>query len=278
MLLFFLNLFGVVADGDGGSPYPYFPSTEHYLKPAQSSADFIDLVNLDGWTVDLVAARRNGFADHFNSRLGVGPIESVGHFGQVVGLDEMLHATAQHFTTGHALNGAGYAWVIWELSLGAEILGNATLYLKHVRARWPDAQCITAGAFGLAWRAAHPAGNTWNYDLVSTGSGIGGSDADKEIRWLVNGQFRLALLRNTSGDAGPGLVIDFTRFDYPAREPTELTRSWNLLNAAPGHPNQKQARPGGLDTPRPLAALLAEDRAIIAAVYPWLFPAVQDTV
>jgi hypothetical protein len=32
-------------DGDGGICYPYYPSREHYLKPAQAPADFIDSRN-----------------------------------------------------------------------------------------------------------------------------------------------------------------------------------------------------------------------------------------
>jgi hypothetical protein len=40
-------------DGDGGICYPYYPSREHYLKPAQGAADFIDCVCLDGWTLRL---------------------------------------------------------------------------------------------------------------------------------------------------------------------------------------------------------------------------------
>ncbi|MGA2809131.1 MAG: DUF3863 domain-containing protein, partial [Terracidiphilus sp.] len=55
-------------DGDGGICYPYYPSTEHYLKPAQGPADFIDCVCLDGWTCDFLAARREGFQGGFNSR------------------------------------------------------------------------------------------------------------------------------------------------------------------------------------------------------------------
>jgi hypothetical protein len=57
-------------DGDGGICYPYYPSREHYLKPAQGKADFIDCVCLDGWTCDFLAARRNGFEGGFNSRMG----------------------------------------------------------------------------------------------------------------------------------------------------------------------------------------------------------------
>lgn len=45
-------------DGDGGICYPYYPSREHYLKPAQGAADFVDCVCLDGWTCDFLSARR----------------------------------------------------------------------------------------------------------------------------------------------------------------------------------------------------------------------------
>ncbi|MCK7482623.1 MAG: DUF3863 domain-containing protein [Candidatus Moduliflexus flocculans] len=47
-------------DGEGSISYPYYPSTEHFCKPAQGAEDFIDCVNLDGWTCDFLAARRQG--------------------------------------------------------------------------------------------------------------------------------------------------------------------------------------------------------------------------
>jgi hypothetical protein len=68
-------------DGDGSVSYPYYPSKEHFCKPARGKDDFIDCVNLDGWTMDFLAARREGFADGFNSRMGVGPIETLGKYG-----------------------------------------------------------------------------------------------------------------------------------------------------------------------------------------------------
>ncbi len=105
-------------DGDGGICYPYYPSREHYLKPAQGAADFIDCVCLDGWTCDFLAARRNGFQGGFNSRLGVGPIETVGNLGTVAGRKEMMDTTAMHFDQGRALNGFGWVTAIWEVSIG----------------------------------------------------------------------------------------------------------------------------------------------------------------
>jgi len=77
-------------DGDGSVSYPFYPSTGHFCKPARGAADFIDCVNLDGWTCDFLAARRAGFAGGFNSRMGVGPIETLGKYGQQTGLQEIL--------------------------------------------------------------------------------------------------------------------------------------------------------------------------------------------
>ncbi len=43
-----------IGDGDGSICYPYYPSREHFCKPAQADSDFIDCVNLDGWTCDFL--------------------------------------------------------------------------------------------------------------------------------------------------------------------------------------------------------------------------------
>jgi hypothetical protein len=251
-------------DGDGGSPYPYYPSQSHYLRAAQSASDLVDCVVLDGWTVDFLAARRSGFADGFNSRMGVGPIETIRDVGPERGFAEQLHATRQHFDTGFALNGMAFVTSIWEISL-AQAVNSSYLaqWLSAVRAQWPDAQMLTHGDFGLRWRSAHVS-NDFNYSFVEIGSGIAGSDADKELSFYVNRAFRLVLLRNLT-DAGIGQVIDFTRYDLPAAEPANMTRSWNLMNEV----NMKGSR-GAMDAPRPLAALSEEDRSIIRVWLPGL--------
>ena len=118
-------------DGDGGICYPYYPSREHYLKPAQGRADIIDCVCLDGWTCDFLAARRNGFEGGFNSRMGVGPIETVQDLGVTAGRKEMLDTTAIHFDGGYALNGFGWVTAIWEISVGHD--EDLTDWLQAVR-------------------------------------------------------------------------------------------------------------------------------------------------
>jgi hypothetical protein len=247
-------------DGDGSICYPYYPSTQHFCKPAQGKEDFIDGVNLDGWTCDFLAARRAGFASGFNSRMGVGPIETIHGRWKERGLEEMLHTTAIHFDKGFELN--GFAWVtnIWEIVVGPEGLAD---WLSAVRRRWPDALCITHGEFGLRWREHFKDNSRLNYRFVERGSGIGGSDADKEIRWFMNQKFRLALLRDLPGPA-PEQVIDFTRYDLPAHEPQEMTRKWSLM----GEINQKQTRPQ--DRPRPLRELSPADQKRIERRYPEL--------
>jgi hypothetical protein len=123
---------------------------------------------------------------------------------------------------------------------------------------------ITQGEFGLLWRQ-HYKDNRFNYRFEERGSGIGGSDADKEIRWFMNRNFRLALIKNWQTGA-PEEVIDFTRYDVPAKEPQKMTRKWSLM----GEINQKQTRPQ--DKPVPPNSLPEEYKQIIRQQYPYLFP------
>jgi hypothetical protein len=248
-------------DGDGGICYPYYPSREHYLKPAQGQADFIDCVCLDGWTCDFLTARREGFTGGFNSRLGVGPIESVGNLGTLAGRREMMDTTAVHFDGGHALNEFGWVTAIWEVSIGHD--PDLTYWLQAIRERWPDTQVLTEGEFGLKWRQHTPNNASLNYRFDERGTGAPGSEKDLEIKWFMNREFRLALLRDWKTNS-PYSVIDFTRYDLPAQEPRTLQREWSLINVL----NQKGSRPQ--DKPVRLDQLSAEDQRRIYALYPEL--------
>lgn len=259
-------------DGEGSLSYPYYPSREHFLKPAQGKADFIDCVNLDGWTMDFLAARRQGFEGGFNSRMGVGPIETLHAHGPEKGLKQMLATTAVHFDEGFKLN--GFAWVTncWEVSLQQKspslrepiAIEGLTAWLEGIRSRWPNTRCVTQSDFGLAWRKHFHDNAPLDYRFVQRGSGIGGSDANLEIRWFMNRQFRLALLRDWKAN-GPELVIDFTRYDSKAEEPPDArpdqpARNWSLMNRI----NQKRTRPQ--DKPVPLAELQPEEQDLIRRV------------
>ena len=269
-------------DGDGSICYPYYPSREHFCKPAQDRDDFIDCVNLDGWTVDFLCARYPGSRIvnqvRIRSRQGVGPIETVLRFGDQVGAEAMLATTAAHFDAGFRLN--KFAWIncIWELCLveGRKIYGyqgrngldGLVIWLSEIRRRWPEAKCVTQGEFGLLWRETFRNNDEIDYRFVQRGSGIGGSDPDLEIRWFMNKDFRLALLRNWKANA-PEKVIDFTRYDLKAREPDDPrpgqhTRNWSLLNRL----NQKGIRPQ--DEPIAIGQFSAEEQAIIKRRYPEL--------
>ncbi len=248
-------------DGDGGICYPYYPSREHYLKPAQGSADFIDCVCLDGWTCDFLTARRNGFEGGFNSRMGVGPIETVGNLGKDVGRREMLDTTAIHFDRGHALNGFGWVTAIWETSIGHD--EDLTYWLQAVRQRWPDTKVIPEGEFGLEWRKNYRSNAGLDYRFDEKGTGAPGSEKNLEIEWFMNREFRLALLHDWTVNS-PEMAIDFTRYDLKTEEPRGLQREWSLMNVL----NQKGTRPQ--DKPRRLGELSAEDQRIIYARYPEL--------
>jgi len=251
-------------DGDGSVVYPYYPSREHFCKPAQSAEDFIDCVCLDGWTCDFLAARRIGWGDGFNSRLGLGPIETLMNLGPEAGLAEQIFTTGLHFDDGFKRN--GFAWVTanWETSLGVSTFHHLLAYGAEVRRRWPDVQCVSMGEFGELYRQQHRDNSQMDYRFVERGSGICGSDKNLEIRWFMNGDFRLALLHDwTVG--GQEVVIDFTRYDLKAEEPQSLGRNWSLMNRI----NQKGTRPQ--DKPVPLSELTDEDQAIIRGRLPELF-------
>jgi hypothetical protein len=248
-------------DGDGGICYPYYPSKEHYLKPAQGPEDFIDCVCLDGWTCDFLTARREGFEGGFNSRLGVGPIESVGNLGVVVGRREMMETTAVHFDKGTAVNGFGWVTAIWETSIGHD--EDLTYWLETAQERWPDVQVTTEGAFGLEWRRHNRDNSRLNYRFDEKGTGAPGSEKELEIEWFMNREFRLALLRNWETNA-PAMAIDFTRYDLKTEEPKGLQREWSLMNVL----NQKGTRPQ--DKPVRLGELSAADQRRIFAMYPEL--------
>lgn len=256
-------------DGDGSVSYPYYPSKEHFLKPAQSKNDFIDCVNLDGWTCDFLNARRPGFAEGFNSRMGVGPIETYRNLGPENGLKEVMHTAGIHFDDGFKRNGFGWVTLAWEVSLWNEIrFDNLTKWLKAVKAKWPETKVVTQGEFGLAWRKAHKK-NDWKYEFDEVGSGIAGSDSDKRIKWYMCPSFRLAMLSSVDGKNDK--VIDFTRYDQPAKEPADAsaekpTRNWSLMNRI----NQKGTRPQ--DKPISLADLTDEERKLIAKSFPELKP------
>ena len=267
-------------DGEGSISYPYYPSREHFCKPAQSEEDFIDCVNLDGWTVDFLTARFPG-ADNREvySRQGVGPIETLLFQGTEQGTKEMIATTAAHFDTGFALN--NFAWVtcIWELCLveGRKIYGyngrngmeGMAIWLGEMRRRWPEAKCITNGEFGLLWREQFKNNDSLNYRFMMRGTGVRGSDPDMEIRWFMNKDFRLALLKDWQANT-PEKLVDFTRYDLKVQEPgdpqpDQPIRNWSLMNRL----NQKGIRPQ--DRPIDIGQLNEDELEIIKRWYPELF-------
>jgi hypothetical protein len=270
-------------DGEGSICYPYYPSREHFCKPARGQEDFIDVVNLDGWTVDFLCARipgrRTVDGELWRSRQGVGPIETLLDMGTERGLKSMLATTAAHFDDGFHRN--GFAWVTcgWEMSLvearkiygygGRNGMEGLHLWLTEVRKRWPDAKLITQGEFGELWRSQNKNNEKLDYQFVHRGSGIRASREELEIRWFMNRDFRLALLRNWKENEAPK-VIDFTRYDLPAKEPGDpdqgqKSRNWSLMNRI----NQKGTRPQ--DQPILLTELTSEEQSLIRQHYPELF-------
>lgn len=268
--------FNIDGGGADGSPsYPFYPSTEHFCKPAQNARDFIDCVNLDGWTMDFICARRSGSLgqkiDGYNSRRGVGPLETYVGWGLDLGHREVMHTQSIHFDRGFELNQFGWVTSIWEAQLyyemAKDLICNALeMWVSDTKKRWPDTHFITFGEYGNIWRNQHKNNDELNYRFEERGSGLGDSYNNLEIKWYMNKQFRLALLRDWHQNTAPK-VIDFTRYDLTATEPADPSpehpvKNWSLINAI----NQKNTRPQ--DNPIPIKELDKDARDMIAAYYP----------
>lgn len=269
---------------DGSPSYPYYPSTEHFCKPSQGKSDFIDCVNLDGWSIDFICARISGGVTGTNpfnsamSRRGVGPIETYCDWGLEIGHLSVMHTQSIHFDRGFELNGFGWIPNIWEAALirrperqywGEEfILSALSKWVGATKKQWPDVKFITFGEYGSIWRQ-HYQENNWNYRFEERGLGIGNSWGNEDIRWFMNKNFRLALLKNWQLKT-PEKVIDFTRYDLPAKEPGDPSpehpvKDWSLMNRI----NQKGIRPQ--DKPVSLTELNKDEQDLIAKYYPELF-------
>lgn len=276
-------------DGDGGILYPYYPSKDHFLKPAQDlrgGGDFVDIVNVDGWTVDFFAGRLRGMGKSYNSRVSLGPIETKAYYGYELGLKEFMYITDVHFNDeAIARNGFGFLNSIWELCLFSYLdpsyLPN---YVKAVRAKYPDLHMLTLGEVGEKWRKHNPDNSRINIKLVARGNTMPSQEEgekihptyqfhvevfrpEMEISWYFNKDFRFATLRNWK-ENGPALVMDYTRYNQPYKEPrgNVIERHWDLLDLV----NQKQSRPQ--DKPKPFTELPAEEQKKILKWYPELKP------
>ena len=262
---------------DGSPSYPFYPSTEHFCKPAQGPADFIDCVNLDGWTMDFICARQSGANGHeltgYNSRRGVGPIETYVGWGLDLGHREVMHTQSIHFDEGFRRNRFGWVTNIWEAQMvhefGQELVCSALeMWVSGTKKRWPDARFISYGEFGGIWRRQYRTNDTWSYSFLERGSGLGDSYNNLEIEWFMNRKLRLALLRDWHLDS-PRRVIDLTRYDLAAHEPSDPdpahpAKDWSLMNRI----NQKGLRPE--DKPVLLSELPKDDLDYVLAALPQL--------
>lgn len=246
-------------DGDGSIAYPYYPSRRHFLVPGRGD-DRIDAVTMDGWTVDLLAARHSGMGvdatgRQLNSRLGVGPIETL-HRLPLDDAVRQLRATAGAHLDDRAVERNGLGWVtvnyeISEVSRGLDVdpailrLWGEWIAWQHER--WPRLRTPTMAELGEEWMERHPDNEGLRYLLRQEGTGVGASVAGERVTWFMTADYRLGVAERD----GRRDVFDYTPYDVPAREPLETgDRRWSLL----GQINQKGTRPQ--DRPVPLEEFL----------------------
>lgn len=246
-------------DGDGSLAYPYFPSRQNFVVPGQGD-DRVGIPTFDGWTVDLVAARTAGMSqagasEQFNSRLGLGPIETLHRLPREDALHE-LHATSDAHLSERNVerNGLGWLTVNYEVAEVARglrqdpsILRDWSGWLAGLRDRYPDLAAPTLAGFADEWTRAHPDNSGLRYLLRQEGTGVQASRLGERVTWFMTDRFRLGVV---DGDRAPA-VFDFTSYEEIPPEPVlPGERRWSVL----GELNQKRTRPQ--DEPVPLETFL----------------------
>ncbi|MDT3316263.1 DUF3863 domain-containing protein [Microbacterium sp. KSW4-11] len=251
-------------DGDGSIAYPYYPSRSHFLVPGRGD-ERIDAVQLDGWTVDLVAARAAGMSPDHNSRLGLGPIETLHRLPRAEALRELEATSEAHFDARNVeRNGLGWLTVNYEISevarglaVDPHMLDAWTGWIRGLRDRWPDMRIPTIGEFGEEWRSRHRDNEGLAYLLQQSGSGVQASRAGETVTWFMTADYRLGVLEDEEGVR----VFDYTDYTGTETEPGGSgDRRWSLL----GEINQKGTRPQ--DRPQPIATFLAAHPDLDAAL------------
>jgi hypothetical protein len=231
-------------DGDGSIAYPYYPATQHFCKPGQTPEDTIPCLNFDGWTVDFFNARLVGCRKpKMNSRMGVGPIETLRNLGAKKGLQEIQSTTNAHFEHSWPYN--PFVWITnnIEVTLVKEIsaLPYLTNWLSWTKQRWPDVECPTLREFTNTIQTNFPDNDSLAYELHQTGNGISYSDPKKEIIWYMNKQFRLGIEKDKHG---PKFIFDYTRYDQEYMEPQKTgERNWSIMDKINQKNTRKQDKP-----------------------------------
>lgn len=230
-------------DGDGSIAYPYYPSKQHFCKPAQSEEDFIDCLNFDGWTVDFFNARLVGCRSRrLNSRMGVGPIETLGNLKEM-GLEEMKYTTAAHFETSYLFN--PFTWITNNIELclleQIKFFPLLTEWLRWMKHRWSDVQCPTLQEFAAWIRARFPNNQKLAYELHQRGNGISKSHPKEEIVWVMNLAYRCGIHISKRNKWS---LFDYTHYPPDYQEPQGLgQRNWSLLGEINQKGTRKQDRP-----------------------------------
>lgn len=257
-------------DGDGSVAYPYYPSTRHFLAPGRGD-ERIDAVMLDGWTVDLVAARAAGMSAEasgdagFNSRLGLGPIETLHRLPLEVARHQLEATSRAHLCDRNVeRNGLGWLTVnyeVSEVSRGLEtdpaILREWSSWLAWLVREWPGLRVVPMSTLGDEWRAVHPDNEGLAYLLQQSGTGVQASRAGERVTWFMTDRYRFGVVDTGSQP----YAFDFTSYDDPPPEPRSAgDRRWSLL----GELNQKRTRPQ--DEPVPLRSFLDSRPALHASL------------
>jgi len=212
---------------EGSIMYPYYPSRRHYLKPAKSREDMIDILMLDVISLDLVTARLRMDEAGQDCRMGVQPIETVLRFGYQKGFEIMKQVTDRYFQDNW--ENLPFVWVTNQLEMSVihrnnEVRRAFKNWLDHIRKIYKDVHLLKIADFSELFRKHYQDNSKIQYSFRYRGIGISSSDPEKEVLWWMNKDYRLGVLvsKNTAQ------IMDYLVYTDDIQEPQGPESNWNI--------------------------------------------------
>lgn len=206
--------------GDGSPNFPYYPSKNCTLMPAQDEANRIDVVNVDCISQGFWEAQ----LDSVSGRITVHPVDAVTLLRIKQITDEYL-AFPGDFQ--YVTNVVELDWLNDTTSVDLRVYSGGQLVAKQRFKDWlawlpgahPDLVPVRLDEFGAAYRALYST-NSW----AVVQSGANPADPTQTIHWSFTARRRVAVRK----DGSTVRALDWTPYSDAYVEPVPPVNDWTL--------------------------------------------------
>lgn len=203
--------------GEGSPNRPYYPSKNHFLVPAQSPENALDVVMMD--------TLASGYWESLHGRSTVHTVDAHTLTRMQSITRDYLERTVTDPEFTAVWSGCEVKWIN-DTSLSNPVIYQSGNYYARDRlvawwqwlaSEYDDLQAVSLQEFGAAWRDLHPYadGNRWRASVTSENP----SDATQAVTWEFSPRQRVGIVTTAAG----AQLVDLTNYSDATTEPTPMT-------------------------------------------------------